>query len=330
MKIYRAAIVGCGKIGSDFADDPRIKDIYTHAGAYTACKRTELIAVCDMDPIKAQRCANRWGICDNYSNMEDLLSDKNPEVISICTPDSTHYGLIRTALRHPSVLAVLAEKPLALTIKEAAKLIDLAQKNKKILAVNYSRRYAKNFQDLKKILDTGTIGEIQGVSGYYGKGVFHSGTHWFDLARYLFGEIASIRGFNRLNEGGEDPTLDVHLRFDAGFYAYLHGCSERAFSIFEMDIIGTTGRVSVFNSGHTIRFYDVTDSPYYSNYHTLHERSVREGGMENMLLHAVEDLVDCLDNNQTPRCSGNDGINALKIACTALSSAHQGKMLSMR
>ena len=330
MKHYRAAVIGCGKIGSDFADDPRIKDIYTHAGAYTASKKTELIAVCDRDPVKAQRCAKRWGIRDSYDHMEDLLSSQNPEVLSICTPDPTHYDLIHMALEYPSVLAVLAEKPLARSVKEAVKLVNLAQKNKKFLAVNYSRRYARNFQKLKEDLGKGAIGDIQGVSGFYGKGVFHSGTHWFDLARYMFGEVEAVRGFDRLEEEGDDPTLDVHLKFDSGFYAYLHGCSERAFSIFEMDIIGTTGRISVANSGHTMRFYDIIDSPYYSNYRIPHEKTLREGGMEDMLLHAVEDLVNCLDNNQAPMCSGNDGIQALKIAHAALSSARRGKTVSMR
>ena len=57
--VLRAALVGCGRIASGFADGDGTMGIYTHAQAYQACPRTELAAVCDVDAAKAEACARR-------------------------------------------------------------------------------------------------------------------------------------------------------------------------------------------------------------------------------------------------------------------------------
>ncbi|HLM69345.1 MAG TPA: hypothetical protein VK358_17530, partial [Longimicrobium sp.] len=60
---WRAALVGCGMIGSRFADDPRMRgDVFTHAEAYTRSERTELVAVCDAGAEAAAGCGARWGV----------------------------------------------------------------------------------------------------------------------------------------------------------------------------------------------------------------------------------------------------------------------------
>ncbi|KQC04395.1 MAG: hypothetical protein APR53_03355 [Methanoculleus sp. SDB] len=327
--VYRAAVVGCGKIGSEFADDPRIKDIYTHAGAYSVCRDTELVAVCDSNPGKLKRCASRWGVKYRFDDINDMLAVQEPEIVSICTPDPTHYELIRTAIASPSVRAVLAEKPLAMRVDEARDLFRMAGRKKVVLAVNYSRRYAGNFQNLRKFLQSGGIGDIQAISGHYGNGTRHTGTHWFDLVRFLVGEIRRVRAFDRLHEAGEDPTLDVHLELDRNIFGYLHGYNSRDFSIFELDIIGTLGRVTISDSGHTMRFHRVADSPYYSGYRSLMPFKEERGGMVDTVLHAVEDLVMCLDTGAEPLCTGRDGIENLKIAEAALNSAKEGRAITM-
>jgi hypothetical protein len=45
------------------------------------------------------------------------------------------------------------------------------------------------------------------------------------------------------------------------------------------------------------------------------------GGLHNVLLNAVEDLVACLDRSGDPLCSGEDGLAALKVACAARETA---------
>ena len=327
--VYRAALIGCGKIGSEFADDPRVAGVYSHAGAYAACEGATLVAVCDRDPEKLKRCGERWNVTARYLDAHQMLEEQQPEIVSICTPNSTHYDLICAAISTPGVRAVLAEKPLTLELKTAQELVHLASERGVVISVNYSRRYSKNHQKLREFIKSGQIGEIQKVNGYYTKGILHNGTHWFDLARLLIGEVDYVWGINTRKEDGIDPTLDAFLEFEGGASAFLHGCEADVFSLFEMDLIGTDGRVRVVDSGHAFEIYKVAESPYYTGYRTLLPRDKETGGMHNALLHAVEDLVHCLNEGGQPLCSGADGVAALKIAFAVRKSARSGKMMSL-
>jgi predicted dehydrogenase len=306
-----------------------VKGIYSHAGAYAVCPETVLAAVCDRDPAKLERCGERWKVAARFRDAEQLLLEHQPEIVSICTPDSTHYDLIRASLTTAGVRAVLAEKPLALTLEQAEEIVRLAHERRVVLLVNYSRRYVESHIRLKDFLRSGGIGDIQTIGGYYTKGTLHNGTHWFDLARFLVGEVARVWGFDVRKEPGDDPTLDAFLEFDCGASAHLHGCDAKAFSIFEMDLIGTRGRVRVTESGHTIETFHVVNSPHYTGYRTLAQENKLEDGMQNQLLHAVEDLVRCLNEGSQPRCSGADGLAALKIALSVRESARSGHAVTL-
>jgi predicted dehydrogenase len=322
--VYRAALIGCGKIGSEFSDDPLVKGIYSHAAAYTACSSTKLVAVCDTDPIKLDRCLRRWGVEAGYDSPGQLFIEQQPEIISICTPDNTHYEIIRAAILTPGIRAVLAEKPLALTLNEAAEITTLSEEHGVLLAVNYTRRYVQSHIRLREFIHAGGIGQIQTLGGYYTKGVMHNGTHWFDLARFLAGEVVAGLGINVRKDYSLDPTLDAFLEFSCGASAFLHGCDASRFTLFEMDLIGARGRVRIIESGHSFEIYQVVDSPYYTGYKALGRDDVLTGGLEDALLNAVEDLVDCLDKGGSPRCTGRDALIDLKIARAIIESSETG------
>ncbi len=327
--VYRAALIGCGMIGSKFADDPRMNSIYSHAGAYTICPQTMLVAVCDINADTLERCGQRWKVPARYQDAKQMLIEQEPDIVSICTPDDTHYELICDALSTPRVRAILAEKPLALKLEQAQQVVRLAHERGIVLAVNYSRRYAESHIRLKQFLCSNSIGNIQTIGGYYTKGTLHNGTHWFDLVRFLVGEVIQVWGADVRNENGDDPTLDAFLEFDCGASAHLQGCDATAFDLFEMDLIGMRGRVRLIESGHTIEFYDIVDSPHYTGYKTLVQKNRWEDGVGDVLLHAVEDVVHCLNENGQPRCSGQDGIEALRIALAVCQSAYSGQRISL-
>jgi predicted dehydrogenase len=327
---YRAALIGCGKIGSEFADDPKITDIYTHAGAYSACEDTRLVAVCDSDGEKARKCGERWGVPHIFQNFHTMIEETKPEIISVCTPDPTHYPVICDVMKYRCVRALFAEKPLALSLLEAREIVELAKTRNIILAVNYFRRYAPTIQNIRKeIIEENRIGDIQTVSCLYTKGILHNGTHLLDLSRFLISEIISVHGFSNRCPDSPDPTLDAFIRFENGATGYLHGCDERRFDICEMDIIGSCGRIRIIDSGHTIEHYEVCDDPRYSGYQALSFTGRDTRGMTDTILHGVEDLVDCLNHTTMPRCSGPDGIAALELGLAVCESARTGNVIAL-
>src|SRR5205823_374868 len=82
-------------IDSAFADDPGFATagVCTHAQAYAQCEATQLVAICDKDAAKLERCGQRWHVAARYRDAGRLLAEEQPQIVSVCTPDHTHYEL---------------------------------------------------------------------------------------------------------------------------------------------------------------------------------------------------------------------------------------------
>jgi predicted dehydrogenase len=312
-------------IGSGFADDPLLAgDVYTHAEAYVRSASTELVGVCDQDERVARACAERWGLGTGFTDVESLLDNVEPEIVSICTPDDTHSGIARQALKAPSVRAILCEKPLATSLEEGEELLEIARERGKMIAVAYVRRYASNVQAVRQLLQDGSLGRVTAVSGWYGKGLLHNGSHWFDLLRMLAGEVDWVEATDQLNEDGGDPSFDVTLGLASGLLATLRAADSSDYTLFEMDILTCGGRIAIRSSGHAIDVYRAKPSMRYSGYTELAPEPHQLGDMGNLMLHAVDDLADAMSSGRDPLCTGEDGLSALRIARAARYSAANG------
>ena len=317
----RAAVIGCGRIGG-MLEGPGVAN---HAAGYASCTRTELVAVSDVDLTRAQECRERWGARRAYADFERMLSEERPEIVSVCTPDVTHGPVLRRVIEEPGIRAVLVEKPLALSVEDAADMIRRCEAKGIVIAVNYSRRYTQAHAKVRALVHSGAVGTPRLVRGLYVNGTLHNGTHWFDAVRFLFGEVRSVRAVDRLADGGEDPTLDVDLKLDGDLAAQLRACGHGDFDVFEMDIVGSDGRMRLSNFGTELEHWAAEadpSSPYPYRKLVLRERMTDEMG--DLLLHAIDDLVDALETG-SPRCSGRDGLAALEIGVAALASAATGR-----
>ena len=328
--IYNAALIGCGKIGSEFAEDLRLKGTFTHADAYEACKNTQLVAVCDVDQMKLEKCGKLRGITALYNDAGKMMAEQKPDIVSICAPDANHYEMIQLVLKSPDVRAVLVEKPLALSMREAQDVVRLSHRRNIVLTVNYMRRYAPGLIELKSAIHRGKIGSVQAVTGLYSKGTLHNGTHWFDMARFLVGEVVQVIGVDSRRERGEDPTLDASLRFESGASGCLLGCDSKAYAIFEMDIVGTEGRIRITDSGHRLEWQAVGQHPRYNGLRSLlPDKEITDGGIKDVLLLVVKDIVACLETGRKPCCSGDDAVAALRIALAIVESAKSGSTVTL-
>ncbi len=328
---YSAALIGCGKIGSLFADDPLMKgDVFSHAEAYTVCPGTELVAVVDIDKEARENCAYRWNVPQRFSSVAELLEEESAEIVSVATPTGTHYPvLVQLLFSDNRPRAILTEKPLASTLLQAERVVKLAKEVGVLLVVMHMRRYAKNMRNLRDFIRGGGIGEIRNVSGWLTKGTVHNGTHWFDLLRYLVGEVEWVHGIDSLHEGGDDPTLDVAMGLANGGLATMRSAEHANFTICEMDIMGTRGRAQIVDSSYRVDISTAVPSPRYTGYVELVPSSVDMGDRKNVMLHAVEDIVHCLNTGDSPQSTGDDGIAALRIALAARESAKTGEVVNI-
>lgn len=328
---FSAALVGCGKIGSDFADDPLMRgDVFSHAEAYEVCPDTNLAAVVDADPARLDRCGDRWGVSSRFGSVGEMMSAVSPDIVSVATPTPSHGDILAQILASANPpRAILCEKPLASTLEEAEGVVMLARERGALLVVMHMRRYATNMQNLRRFLRDGGIGELRGVTGWLTKGTVHNGTHWFDLLRFLVGDVELVHALDVLGEPGDDPTLDVALRLKNGMLATMRAAEVDHFTICEMDIMGSKGRARIVDSSYRVEISKAEPSPRYSGYVELVDCAADMGDRRDVMLHAVEDVVRCLRTGADPQSSGEDGLEALRIGLAAHESVRTGGVVRL-
>jgi predicted dehydrogenase len=323
---YKVAIVGCGRIGSEFDDDPKRKGVSSHAGAYSAVPETDLVAVADINREKLNKCGKRWSVKSLYQNYEEMLETENIDILSICTWNSTHLDIVKKAVEY-NVKAIFCEKPIADTLDNAYKIVEICNKNNVILQIDHQRRFDKFHQAIRAFIITGKLGKIQHVSFYYTAGIANTGSHMFDLLRSFFGDVAWIMAFPSENKSANeiDPNFDGVLRFRNKVFCTIHACAVNNFLIFEMDIMGEKGRLLITHSGHDLDFYEIRESNLLSGYKELYSGvpPIDVNLPRESMINGVKHLVDCLGNSKQSTSSGDDGLRALELICAFHESAKE-------
>ena len=328
-KIFRAGIVGCGRIASSFDLDPRRKYVATHAGAYSNSPSVKLISACDIDEQKLEEFSSRWKVKKLYQDLDEMLSKEDLDILSICTWPSTHYGLAKTAVEH-GVKALFCEKPITDDLSKADELVDLCERRGVLLVVNHSRRWDPGHQRIKKFLESGRLGRILQVQCYYTAGLANTGTHLFDLLRLFLGEADWVRANPAPSFGEKDLTLSGQIFFKNGALTTVSGLDVGNYLIFEIDFYGTKGRFRVKDSGFGLEYWKIGPSPYFPGYQELVPASLPIDLKEkNMMTHAVSDLVSCLRRGGRPLSNGNDGRQSLEIICAFYESFRSGSRIEL-
>lgn len=322
---YKASIIGCGRIGCSFDDDPKRKYISTHAGAYTKVIDTKLVALVDKDEKLLNKYKKKFNVSSIYTNYVKMLKQIKPDIISICTWDNTHYEITKKAVEN-NVKAIFCEKPIASKLKDAKEMIKICNKNKVVLMIDHQRRFCKFHQTVKKMIDKGKLGEIQQVSFYYTAGIANSGSHMFDLLRFFFGDVdwVSATKSKNLSPNKNDPNFDGMMEFKNGIFCTIQACDVNKFLVFDMDIIGSNSRFKLTHSGFDYEYDIVKDSHQFSGYkelYTSEKKPIDKKIIRQPMLDGVKHLVNCLKNNEKPISSGEDGLRSLELICAFHESA---------
>ena len=161
------------------------------------------------------------------SDINDVLSDPEINLVVINTPDSTHVEYTRMCISAGK--NCLVEKPFAPSVKEAKELFDLAKKMNVVCYVNQNRRYDGDFLTLKKVYDSGVLGEIVEVESHYdyfrpnllpekeniGGLLFGLGVHNIDQVVSLFGIPEEVRYDVRgINSDLMEDFFDVEFYYE--------------------------------------------------------------------------------------------------------------------
>lgn len=296
----------------------------SHAGAYRATPRTELVAAADLDPLRLEEFGRFWQVEALYRDPRSLLAQETVDIVSLCTPSHTHAPLIEEAVQR-GVRAVFCEKPLALDLLDGARAVATASARGTVLQVHYGRRWVTALGKLAEELRCGEWGAIRRASAYYPGGIVGNGTHALDLLRWLVGDLISVQALTSTGSGDSDPPLDAVGWTRTGVPCLLQSCDPRDYSLLEIDILTERGRVRVTSNGRRIERVRALPDSHFPGYTLLAPASeMQETDWESSLSRAVCHLIACLESGGRPRCGGEEAIEALRAAEAIRLSAREG------
>ena len=133
----------------------------SHIQQYNVMPDVEVVAMADLIPGKAEAFKEKWGVKGDvhfYPDHKSMIDNEELDAVSVCTYNATHAECTIYALEHG--INVLLEKPMCVTLDEAADIVKAEKKSGKILSIGFQPRYDANMQMIKKIVESGTLGEI--------------------------------------------------------------------------------------------------------------------------------------------------------------------------
>lgn len=150
-----------------------------HAGRYNEIRGVKLHACMDILPERAAAFAEKHGVRHHVCSVDDVLSEV--DAVSIVTRDDAHIPLSLKALK--AGLHVLCEKPLALSLADARRLMKVylpARRKGLVGMINFSHR-AGHFYAAQEMVQKGRLGELRYVRSNYLQG-WIAGDHWGNWA----------------------------------------------------------------------------------------------------------------------------------------------------
>jgi predicted dehydrogenase len=148
--VIKIAVVGLGKMG------------LSHHAIVNAHPDVEVAGVCDSSSYVLGVLKKYTGVT-TYSDFDTMLDRAELDAVVIATPSSSHAKMVRTALERD--LHVFCEKPFTLNPQDADALSALANERNLVTQVGYHNRFVGAFQEVKRLLDAGAIGEVTHVLG---------------------------------------------------------------------------------------------------------------------------------------------------------------------
>ncbi len=169
-------------------------------------------AIASQNRAKAEEVAIEFNIPKVYDSWQQLIKDKNIEILDIAVPPDIQLEIVREAVKERDhIKGILCQKPLAMNLEEANEIVLLCERAGIKLAVNSNMRYDQSIRALKTLLDENYFGEIvlatidmraiphwqKFLEKYDRLEILNMGIHHIDTFRYLFGDPEKVTAITR-------------------------------------------------------------------------------------------------------------------------------------
>mmetsp|Transcript_9359 Transcript_9359/g.20460 ORF Transcript_9359/g.20460 Transcript_9359/m.20460 type:complete len:382 (+) Transcript_9359:65-1210(+) len=237
----------------------------------------KLLYAIDSDQAKADEVAAEYGYgkddddkCQALTDVQPALDDPRVDAIIVASTTDTHFAYCKQALQAKK--ACFTEKPISHHPEEVAEVLELARGSGLPFIVGFQRRCDKNFRELKRVVESGEIGQPRVIrctsrdnpippmaylrtSG----GIFHDMlSHDFDMIHYLTGEIPdAVYSIGHcydeeIKQMGDADTVVVTMSFKSGLLATVDTSRVASYGYDQrVEVFGEHGMVNTFNEPET-------------------------------------------------------------------------------
>ncbi len=194
----------------------------------------------------------------------------------------------------------------------------MSEKCKTPVIVNFSRRFDITTLRLGEKLRKGEYGRVISANGTYTNGILHNGSHLIDLARLFFGEVKELRGLGTVPDHGQStPSVVGFATFErCPQFSILSG-DERAYAIFELEIITERKRLRLENFGQELVVQDVVPDPLFKGFKALSKRKVTKTKLVQALPELYRHALRVVEGKESSCSSLVDGLKT-QSACFVL------------
>lgn len=332
----RAAVIGCGRMGTGFGRSagaffPPGWEPLSHAEAIAADSQFELRALCDPDPERLDAARTSFPGKNYYDDAAEMLAQDQPGLISIATRTAARPSLVELASQS-GVRAIHLEKPLATSLAESKKIVDAINERSIIVSYGTTRRYMDVYRRAKALINSGTIGNLEHIAVENGRETLLWGhPHSVDLILFLADtqEVDYVQGNLSFEHGAlnglvldSDPRVEsATIRFATGVVGQITqtgGTSVR--------VSGSEGIVTVLADGSELT---VHRRGIGSAYFTKFERVPIDITMSGTQ-RAIYELGQALANTGQPAMTSADVlINQRVLLSIARSSTLGGRRIAL-
>ena len=293
---------------------------------------------------KAKAKAKGMGV-KAYDSFEDVLSDDGVDVVDICTPSYTHMEFSIKSMAAGKHIFV--EKPIALSLRDADRMIDTSRKQRVKLMVGHVLRFFPEYAKMKELIDSGLIGEPV-IGRAYRAGYLPEWTSWFtdfsknggvavdmaihdvDFLMWCFNEpvtrvFAKVEHLRHKQITSHDFAL-INMRFKGGGIALAEASwavPKQAPFTMKLDLDGTKGMVQLDNLS-TVPVRLITDDKTQTFApETLPWKPAIHPFPVDPFYRELQHFADSIWDNREPLTNGESSRKSLEVCLAALKSAEK-------
>ena len=324
-----------------------------HLQGWHQLPHVELVGLCDSDPQKAGALAKKFGVEQVFSDVAHMLDATQPDLVDVVTPPASHIQVLDAVFQRR--LPVICQKPFGVDYAQAQAMTQQAALAGVPLVVHENFRFMPWFREARRLIDTGVLGDLHGISFRLRPGdgqganayldrqpyfqtmprllVVETAIHLIDTFRYLLGEVDAVYArLRQLNPAiqGEDAGL---ITFDfangaAGMFdgnrLNDHVASNPRRTMGEMWLEGSRGVLRLDGEA-KLWFKPHHGQEGQHNYESGSALSFGGGACGALQAH----VLDCLDQQREPENTAAGYLRNLLIQEAIYTSHHSGMRIEL-